>query len=188
MAFQQAGDPAEPGPAPLFVEKGASWLWVLAGPAAAVAMLMIQVSSGNGYNPLVPVTFLIVVTGFLAIQVKAARIHTAVVLTEQTLQQGTDTLRLADIVGVYPPPENSVRSRRKLEKWQTARALGELSGVPRGRTGIGLRLTEQRNVQAWARNHRGLRAALVALKQEYTGPSATPHSVDEPDDDGGLRR
>ncbi|OBJ69466.1 DUF3093 domain-containing protein [Mycobacterium sp. 1274756.6] len=185
MAFQQADDSAEPGPAPLFVEKGASWLWVLAGPAAAVAMLMIQVSSGNGYNPLVPVTFLIVVSAFLAVQVKAARIHTAVVLTEQTLRQGTETLPVADIVGVYPPAENSVRSGRKLEKWQTARALGELSGVPRGRTGIGLRLTEQRNVQAWARNHRGLRAALVALKQEYTGPGVTPYGGEDPHDETG---
>ena len=30
----------------LFYEQGASWLWVLTGPASAVAMLLIQLSAG----------------------------------------------------------------------------------------------------------------------------------------------
>ncbi|MCV7192475.1 DUF3093 domain-containing protein [Mycolicibacterium brumae] len=47
--------------------------------------------------------------------------------------------------------------------WRDAPSLGELTGVPRGRKGIGLRLADQRIVQAWGRNHHGLRAALVAL-------------------------
>ena len=34
----------------LFSEYGASWYWLLAGPAAGVAMLLIQLSSGLAYN------------------------------------------------------------------------------------------------------------------------------------------
>ena len=171
-------------PAPLFLEPGASWLWVLAGPAAAGAMLWIQVSSGNGYQPLVPLTFLVVVSGFLAVQVHAARIHSSVELTPQTLRQGTETINVAEIVGVYPPPTTSVTSvsalasRAKPQKWQSARTLGELSGVPRGRTAIGLRLTGARNVQGWARNHRRLRAALATLVPEYTGSPDTAIAED----------
>jgi hypothetical protein len=147
----------------LFAEPGASRLWVLAGPVSAVAMLLIQISSGYGLRPLVPAVFLVLVTGFVSLQVKAARLHTSVVLTATTLRQGAETIRVDEIVRIYPDPENSVRSGRDLEKWQTARALGELTGVPKGRTGIGLRLTGKRTAQAWARRHRALRAALTEL-------------------------
>lgn len=163
---------AHPAPesAPLFFESGSRWLWVLLGPLAAGAMLWVQVSSGNGYQPLVPLTFLVVVTGFLAVQVKAARIHTCVELTEHTLRQGTETIPVAEIVGVYPPAPLGGGAGKTPPKWQSARTLGELSGLPRGRMGVGLRLTAGRNAQAWARDHRGLRAALGTLVPEYTGP------------------
>lgn len=162
--------PPTPEPAPLFSEPGASWLWVLLGPLAAGAMLWIQVSSGYGLQPLVPVTFLVVVTGFLAIQVKAARIHTGVELTRSTLRQGTESFPVAEIAGLYPPAPTLGRAGKSPPRWQSGRVLGELSGVPRGRVGVGLRLTANRNAQAWARNHRGLRAALGTLVPEYTGP------------------
>ena len=57
------------------------------------------------------------------------------------------------------------------QKWQEARALGELAGVPRGRIGIGLKLTGGRTAQAWARRHRHLRAALTPLVQERVEPA-----------------
>ena len=65
-----------PPPEVLFYEPGASWWWILAGPASAVAMALIQMSAGYGIQLLIPGVFLVLVTGFLAIQVKAARIHT----------------------------------------------------------------------------------------------------------------
>ena len=142
----------------VFHEQGASWLWLLAGPAAGVAMLGIQMSSGYGPNPLVPGIFLALVTGFLAIQVKAARIHTSVELTPEKLREGTETISIDDIVRIYPEPKGP-----ETLKWQSARALGELTGVPRGRTGIGLKLTNDRTAQAWARRHRELRTALTQL-------------------------
>jgi hypothetical protein len=145
----------------LFQEAGASWLWVLAGPGAGIAMLLMQISSGYGAKPLVPGIFFVLVTGFITIQVKAGRIHTSVELTPEYLRQGTETIRISEIVRVYPEAEGS-----EAPKWQSARALGELTGVPRGRTGIGLRLTSDRTAQAWARRHRELRAALNSLVDE----------------------
>ena len=149
----------------LFYEQGASWYWLLAGPVSAVAMALIQLSSGYGIQLLVPGIFLVLVTGFLAIQVKAARIHTSVELTPEYLRQGTERLGVGDIVRVYPEPKGPDEP-----KWQSARALGELTGVPRRRTGIGLKLTNDRTVQAWARKHEALRAALTHLLEERIPP------------------
>nr|WP_236950257.1 DUF3093 family protein [Mycobacterium sp. MS1601] len=189
----------------LFFEKGASWYWVLAGPAAALAILGIQLSSGAGVQWVVPTAFFVLVSGFIAVQIKAARIHTSVELTETSLRQGTQTISVDEIVSVYPAPKNATRSyyddrllnknagkgnalasramkkagidpadlpapkpkeaddSATVAKWQSARALGELTGVPRGRTGIGLKLTKGRTAQAWARRHAELRAALTEL-------------------------
>ena len=102
------------------------------------------------------------VTGFVAMQVKAARIHTSVELTPTTCARAPRRIRIDEIVRIYPRAER----RRGAPKWQSARALGELTGVPRGRTGIGLKLTNDRTAQAWARKHRQLRAALTHLVDE----------------------
>ena len=156
-------------PDALFYEQGASWLWVLTGPASAVAMLLIQMSAGLGIQWLVPTVFFLLVTGFVAIQVKAARIHTSVELTPTTLREGTEKIQIDDIVRIYPEPTGS-----EAPKWQTARALGELTGVPKGRTGIGLKLTNDRTAQAWARKHQQLRAALIHLVDERIPPEPKP--------------
>lgn len=158
-------------PERLFFENGASWYWLLAGPASAITMLLLQIKGGVGFQPVVPLIFLVLVTGFLALQVKAARIHTSVELTRDSLREGTEVTPVTHIVSVFPEAQHSVKSREPLEKWQSARSLGELSGVPRGRTGIGVELTGKRTAQAWARNHRGLRAALSDLVE---GRTASP--------------
>jgi hypothetical protein len=157
----------ESGPPPeaLFYEPGASWYWLLAGPAAGVTMALIQLSAGYGIQLLVPGIFFVLVSGFLAIQVKAARIHTSVELTPDHLRQGTERISIDDIVRIYPEPTGPDEP-----KWQSARALGELTGVPRGRTGIGLKLTNDRAAQAWARKHQALRQALTHLVEERIPP------------------
>ena len=142
----------------LFHEPGSTWWWLLVGPASAATMIFIQMSSGLGFQPLVPAIFFVLVTGFLAIQVKAARIHTSVELTPTYLREGTETLLIHEILQVYPPASGS-----EAPKWQSARALGELTGVPSRRTGIGLKLSNDRTAQAWARKHQQLRAELTAL-------------------------
>jgi hypothetical protein len=149
----------------LFYEQGASWLWVLAGPASAVAMLLIQMSAGLGFQWLVPTVFLVLVSGFVAVQVKAARIHTSVELTPTTLREGAERIHIDDIVRIYPAPDGNEEL-----PWMSARALGELTGVPKGRTGIGVKLTNNRTAQAWARKHQQLRAQLVHLIEERIPP------------------
>ncbi len=194
--------PTTATPRVLFSEGGASWLWVLAGPVVGVIMVLLQVGAGSAIGLTIPVAFSAMVSAFLAIQVKAARIHTSVELTADTLRSGTETVDIEDIVSIYPEPTTpaaperrdwragssapsthglhwdsagqSYRDRdvvedtdpdtgRKAGDWQTSRSLGELTGVPRGRTAIGLRLTGGRDVRAWARRHRKLRAALTQL-------------------------
>jgi hypothetical protein len=155
---------------PLFNEQGASWYWLLAGPVSGVTMLLIQLKGGGGIQLFVPTVFLVLVTGFLWLQVHAARIHTSVVLTAESLRQGTEVIPVRTIVAVYPEAEHTAKSATKsgelLEKWQTSRALGELSGIPRGRKGVGIGLTWARTAQAWARKHRQLREALTRVVEE----------------------
>ncbi|MGV0850488.1 DUF3093 domain-containing protein [Mycolicibacterium phlei] len=155
-----------PAPQVLFHEQGASWWWLIAGPLAGISMGLIQASAGYGFQWLVPGLFFVLVTGFLAIQVKAARIHTSVELTPQTLRQGTEIIRTEEIVKIYPEASGA-----EVPKWQSARALGELTGVPRGRTGIGLKLTNDRTAQAWARKHQKLRQVLTQLVEERIPPA-----------------
>ena len=145
----------------LFREPGATWWWLLAGPLSATTMLFIQLSSGYGWEPLLPVVFLVLVTGFLGLQVKAARIHTSVELTREYLRQGAETILISEIARIYPVADGA-----EVPAWQSYRALGELTGVPRGRTGIGLKLTSDRRAQAWARKHRHLRIALTSVVNE----------------------
>lgn len=164
---------------PLYAEVGASWYWLLAGPVAGLLMVFVQFRAGLGFQPIVPLLFLGMVSGMLAVQVKAGRIHTSLELTDTALREGTEVLAVDEIEAVFPEPENTVKAAGfmekwqgrtlgvnatgPLEKWQTSRALGELSGVPRGRTPIGLQLTGGRLVQAWARHPEALRAALTPL-------------------------
>ncbi|OBF67761.1 DUF3093 domain-containing protein [Mycobacterium sp. 852002-51971_SCH5477799-a] len=175
---------SDAAPKPLFYEPGASWWWLACGPAAAVAMVLIEIWSGAPVSLVVPAIFLVLVSTFLGIQVKAARIHVSVELTEDALRQGAETILVREIIKVYPEPDNHEASETDVARWQSARALGELVGVPRGRVGIGLKLTNQRTAQAWARRHRQLRAALTPLVQERVEPT---RSIDgDRDDDAGT--
>ncbi len=172
-----------PDPAPLFYEPGASWWWVGLGPLAAAAMLVIESWSGAKMSFVVPAIFLVLVSAFVALQVKAARIHVSVELTEDALRQGAETILVREIVRVYPEAENHEASGKELARWQSSRALGELVGVPRGRFGIGLKLTGDRTAQAWARRHRQLREILTPLVQERVEPARS--DAPDGDDDTG---
>ena len=63
------------------------------GPRAAIAMALIQVSAGIGFQWMVPIDLSAARDGFLAIQVKAARIHTSVELTPDSCGRAPRTLR-----------------------------------------------------------------------------------------------
>jgi len=98
------------------------------------------------------------IAGFVVLQVIAGQRHVSVELTDTALREGTETLPLAAIDAVLPERDEESWDD---EDWESARSLGELSGVPRRRKGIGLRLGDGDLVQAWAKDHRGLRAALT---------------------------
>ena len=167
---------------PLFYEPGASLGWLLGGPVAAAAMIFVQVASGAGFNPIVPLGLLVLLTAVFGLQVKAARMHTSVELTDEYLRQGVETILISEIVSVYPESTDEaaagplagvstlalLRGRVAIDPdgakgWQAARSLGEVNGIPKGRKGIGLKLTNGRTAQAWARNHEELRRQLTAL-------------------------
>lgn len=121
----------------LFYEPGASWYWVLTGPLAAVSVLLLEISSGAGVGLITPAIFLVMVSAFVALQVKAARIHTSVELTHDALRQGTETIRLAEIVKIYPRqtaarrPGKSRQSGSRRGPWASSsayRAAGWESG------------------------------------------------------------
>ena len=149
----------------LFAEQGASWWWLLGGPVAFLAMSLIQHNAGVG-SALVPLGFLVLLTVVFTIQVKAARIHTSIELTPIALREGTETILIGEIVKAFQEEPKKPKSSEPQEPWQTARTLGELSGIPKGRTAIGLKLSKDRTAQAWARDHEKLKAELTRLVAE----------------------
>lgn len=168
----------------LFYESGGSWYWLLIGPLAAASILWIDT---NHRSELVgPLLLLVLMSGFVALQVKAGRIHKSVELTRETLRQGTETIRVAEIVGIYRDAKDPLTTYKERARWQSARTLGELYRVPSGRVGIGLCLTGGRTAQAWARGHRHLRDALAPLVEERVTPPGP--KTDVGDDGAGSDR
>ncbi len=106
----------------------------------------------------------IVLAGFSYVMVVAARRHVSVELTSTVLRQGTEELPVAEIEAVLPPPPDD---RRDPERWETARSLGELADVPRGRKPVG-RAAHRRNVRAGVGE--GLRRAASTARRARRRP------------------
>lgn len=140
----------------LFYEPGGSWTMVIAAGLLIAAVLVMEIlGKGQVHWPVLTI-FFVVLVGFGALQRAAARLHVTVELTETTLRQGAQTIALADIAEVYP--ENRAAEH---QKWESARALGELPAVPRRRKGVGVKLTDGRLAQAWARDVDRFRSELT---------------------------
>ncbi|WP_373862596.1 hypothetical protein [Nocardia lijiangensis] len=166
------------GDAVLFAEPGARWRAVAYGPLLCLLVLVLELVTSSPAHWFALIFCGALIAAFVALQVVAGRRHVSVELTESTLRQGAETLPLTGVAAVLPErDENSWND----EDWESARALGELSGVPRRRKGIGLRLRDGGLVQAWARDHRGLRTALT----EVLGSDGA--GVLESDGTGALR-
>lgn len=142
----------------LFSEPGARWRTIAYGPALCAAILAIEVFRGGDIHWFGLVFCAVLLAGFVWLQVIAGKRHISVELTPEQLREGTEVVPLRDISEVLPEEDDESWD---YEDWQSARALGELTGVPRRRKGIGLKLTDGRLVQAWARDHVTLRAALT---------------------------
>ena len=159
QAGQTAAEPADEGEV-LFAEQGGSWWIVAIGPVMVGAVLAMEITGpGQVHWPVLSI-FAVILVSFSLVQVHAARRHVSVCLTETTLRQGTRTLPLTEIKKIFPPNEGV-----EAQKWESARALGELHGVPRRRKGIGLKLADGNLAQAWARDVEGLRRELTEAVQ-----------------------
>ncbi|BDT93957.1 membrane protein [Nocardia sputorum] len=132
------------------------------GPILCLAVLVLELVTGGDVHWFALVFCAALIAGFVALQVVAGKRHVSVELTSQTLRSGTESLPLSSIAQVLPERDEDSWDD---EEWESARALGELTGVPRRRTGIGLRLADGGLVQAWARDHKALRTALTEAVQ-----------------------
>ncbi|MFQ6326414.1 hypothetical protein ACLMAL_09790 [Nocardia sp. CWNU-33] len=176
----------------LFAEPGARWRSVSYGPGLCLIILFIELVTATAVHWFALIFCAALIAGFVVLQVIAGRRHVSVELTDSILREGTETLPLSAVAAVLPERDEDSWDD---EDWESARALGELSGVPRRRGGIGLRLVDGSFVQAWAKDHRGLRAALTeALDRQCGTPGSDAtdgiaDSVDEVDsveDPGGA--
>ncbi|WP_040838564.1 hypothetical protein [Nocardia brevicatena] len=149
----------------LFYEPGGRWRTVCYGPMLCLLILLLELATGGRPHWFALAFCAVLIAGFVVVQVIAARTHVGVELTETTLRNGTETLPVSSIAAVLPP---TAELRPGEGSWEDARVLGELSGVPRRRTGIGLRRTDGALVRTWARDHRDLRAALTTLVEAST--------------------
>lgn len=151
----------------LFHEPGGRWRMLLWGPIFCFLVLVVELLSGPVIHWFALALFSLILVGLTYVQIKAARMHVSVELTPTMLRQGTETLELSEIEDILPPAEYEV-GEYEPKRWETARVLGELSGVPRKRYPIGLRLTGGGYVQAWAKDDDALRAALITAREEYS--------------------
>lgn len=162
-------DAARPGRGVVsFAEPGARWRTVALGPVVCLVVLVADLFIGAGVHVFGLTLFAIVLAALVAVQVLAARRHASVEVTATGLRCGTETVPLVDVVEVLPPADPLAED---LQPWETARSLGELSGVPRRRTPIGLRLVDGELVRAWARDDDGLRSVLEAAVPSGRGDS-----------------
>ncbi len=151
----------------LFAEPGARWRTLLWGPVFCIAVLVVELLTGPVLHWFALGLFAVLLVGFTYVQISAARRHVSVQLTPSALRQGTEVLDIADIGAILPPADYSDGDYEP-KKWETARVLGELHGVPRRRHPIGIELVGGALVQAWAKDDDGLRAALEHAKGEYS--------------------
>ena len=153
----------------LFSEPGARWRMLAFGPVFCLIALIIELLTGPVVHWFALSLFAVLLSGFVYVQVVAARRHASVELTTSSLRQGTEDLPITEILKIMPPADPESYEQ---QPWETARSLGELSAVPRRRKGIGLRLRGGALVQAWAKDDVALRAQLESLLAKSAGGSS----------------
>lgn len=146
----------------LFEEPGARWRALAWGPAFCLMVLVFEIYTGPVVHWFALAMFAVLLMGFTYLQIIAAKRHVSVELTPTRLRQGTESLDIVEIDAVLPPADYSDGDYEP-KRWETARVLGELSGVPRRRNAIGLRLVGGALVQAWAKDDDALRDALETV-------------------------
>ena len=139
----------------LYYEPGGSWWVVAIGPLLVGAVLAMEIAGPGQVHWPIMLLFGGIIFFFSIVQVIAARRHVSVELTETTLRQGAKRIALDDIKRVHPANHTGEH-----QKWESARAIGELAGVPRRRKGVGLTMSDGSLAQAWARDVDRFRSEL----------------------------
>ncbi|KAA0022359.1 hypothetical protein [Antrihabitans cavernicola] len=152
----------------LFAESGARWRTIAYGPLFCLAVAFYEIVAGGGVHWVALAIAAVIMATVVWVQVLGGRRYVSVELTPTTLRNGPEELDLADIDHVFPERDKDSWDD---ELWEVARAMGELSDVPRGRTGIGLRLRSGVLLRTWAKNDKGLRAALLTARPDLADES-----------------
>lgn len=160
---ERSGTAADTGEV-LFTEPGARWRAVAYGPLICALLLAAELAAGVTPHWFALLFCAALITGFAVLQIYAARTHVSVEVTDGFLRNGAETTPIRSIAAVLPADSD--------DPWEDGRALGELTGVPRRRTAVGLRRTDGELVRTWAKDHRALRLALTeAIARSGTGPA-----------------
>jgi hypothetical protein len=139
-----------------YIEHGGSWrpLWIVA--AALLLFVFLDVLlPGPDIAPLVWAVFLIAVLGIVAGGCRAARRIWTVRVDDRALAVGRERVPLTDVDAAHLAAVDSGVDAG-------APVLGGGWSLPRGRTGLPLKLTEGRTVLVPTRDPAALRAALLA--------------------------
>ena len=139
-----------------YVEPGGSWrsFWIVGAVCAAFVALDV-VLPGPDIAPLVWALFLVAVLGIVAAGTLSARRIWTVRVDDAGLSVGRESVFFPDIDGAH---------LREVDSGVDAGApvLGGGWSLPRGRTGLPLKLTDGRTVLVPTRDPRALYAALTA--------------------------
>ncbi len=139
-----------------YVEQGGSWrpFWLVAG-ALAVFLVLDVVLPGGDLPPLMWAAALVAVLGVVAAGTLSARRIWTVSVDDARLAVGRERVPLSDIdAGHLRAVDSGVDAG--------APVLGGAWSLPRGRTGLPLKLTDGRTVLVPTRDPAALRAALLA--------------------------
>ena len=141
-----------------YVEHGGTWrpLWIVAA-ALAVFVVLDLVLPGGDLPPLMWAVAVITVLGIVAAGCRSARRMWTVRVDDRTLAVGLERVSLSDV---------DVDHLRAVGSGVDAGAevLGGGWSLPRGRTGLPLRLAGGRTVLVPTRDPVALRAALLAAR------------------------
>jgi hypothetical protein len=146
------------GPRGVYTEPGGSWrpFWIVAA-AMAVFVALDLVLPGGDLPPLMWVVAVMTVLGIVAAGCRSARRMWTVRVDDRTLAVGLERVSLADV---------EVDHLRAVGSGVDAGAevLGGGWSLPRGRTGLPLRLAGGRTVLVPTRDPVALRAALLTAR------------------------
>ena len=146
------------GPRGVYTEPGGSWrpFWIVAA-AMAVFVALDLVLPGGDLPPLMWAVAVMTVLGIVAAGCRSARRMWTVRVDDRTLAVGLERVSLSDV---------DVDHLRAVESGVDAGAevLGGGWSLPRGRTGLPLRLAGGRTVLVPTRDPVALRAALLTAR------------------------